>query len=56
MENDFQDVPLTSGVFSPSPEDHLGTTFATSATLVRVEDGQFIYYDQSEWGGNLDLE
>lgn len=56
MENDFKDVPLTSGVFSPSPDDHLGTTFATSATLVRVEDGQFIYYDQSEWGGNLDLD
>lgn len=55
MENDFNGVPLTSGVFSPGPDDHLGTTFSTSATLVRVEDGQFIYYDQSEWGGNLDL-
>lgn len=55
MENDFNGVPLTSGVFSPSPDDHLGTTFSTSATLVRVEDGQFIYFDQSEWGGNLDL-
>lgn len=55
IENDFKDVPLTGGVFSPSPDDHLGTTFSTSATLVRVEDGQFIYYDQSEWGGNLDL-
>lgn len=55
MENGFNGVALTSGVFSPSPDDHLGTTFATSATLVRVEDEQFIYYDQSEWGGNLDL-
>jgi len=56
MENGFNGVALTGGVFSPTPDDHLGTTFATSATLVRVEDGQFIYYDQSEWGGELDLE
>lgn len=55
MENDFNNFAGTSGVFNPSPDDHLGVTYSTALTLVRVQDGDFVYYPQEEWGGNLDL-
>jgi branched-chain amino acid transport system substrate-binding protein len=48
LENDVQDWPGISGVYSLSADDHFSLDY-TSLTFVKVEDGKWVYFPPDEW-------
>jgi branched-chain amino acid transport system substrate-binding protein len=48
LETEITDFPATGGVFTMSPEDHLGLDF-TALTFVRIQDGSYDFYPEEEW-------
>lgn len=49
LENKVEDWPGIGGVFTMSPDDHNGLT-KESLLFVRVENGQWVAFPESEWG------
>ena len=48
IENNIKDWPGTGGMFTITPDDHLGLDYQ-ALTFVKVENGKWVYYPPEEW-------
>jgi branched-chain amino acid transport system substrate-binding protein len=48
IENNIKDWPGTGGVFTITPDDHLGLSY-DALTFVKVENGTWAYFPPEEW-------
>ncbi len=52
IESKVKNWPGTGGIFTLSPDDHLGLDYK-GLTFVKVENGGFTYYPPEAWGGSM---
>jgi branched-chain amino acid transport system substrate-binding protein len=48
IENNIKDWPGTGGVFTITPDDHLGLTYK-GLTFVKVENGTWVHFPPEKW-------
>ncbi len=48
IENNIKDWPGTGGIFTLTPDDHLGLEY-TGLSFVKIEDGKYVYFPKDQW-------